>query len=84
MKKYVWGLAAIAIMVIGFAVPSQAASFKVGDTDWTLGGSARLDVGWRIDYFYVSSDVAKRVKAACILPAVMGSDHCPIGIELLE
>ena len=47
MKKYVWGLAAIAIMVIGFAVPSQAASFKVGDTDWTLGGSARLDVGWR-------------------------------------
>jgi hypothetical protein len=47
MKKYVWGLAAIAIMVIGFALPSQAASFKVGDTDWTLGGSARLDVGWR-------------------------------------
>lgn len=47
MKKYVWGLAVITIMVIGLALPSQAASFKVGDTDWTLGGSARLDVGWR-------------------------------------
>jgi exodeoxyribonuclease-3 len=54
-------------------------------TWWDLKSGARQrNVGWRIDYFYVSSDVAKRVKTACILPAVMGSDHCPIGIELLE
>jgi exodeoxyribonuclease-3 len=52
---------------------------------WDLKSGARQrNVGWRIDYFYVSSDVAKRVKTACILPDVMGSDHCPIGIELLE
>jgi exodeoxyribonuclease-3 len=54
-------------------------------TWWDLKSGARQrNVGWRIDYFYVSSDVAKRVKTACILPDVMGSDHCPIGIELLE
>ena len=54
-------------------------------TWWDLKSGARQrNVGWRIDYFYVGSDMAKRVKAACILPAVMGSDHCPIGIELLE
>jgi len=51
MKKYVWGLAAIAIMVIGFALPSQAASFKIGDSDWSLGGSVRLDTGWRFSDF---------------------------------
>ena len=40
------------------------------------------NVGWRIDYFYVSESLKNRVKSAFILKDVMGSDHCPIGIEL--
>lgn len=51
MKRSYLGLAAIALLVIGLALPVQAASFKAGDTDLTLGGSARLDVGWRFSDF---------------------------------
>ena len=40
------------------------------------------NVGWRIDYFFVNQGFAGQVKAAYILPEVMGSDHCPIGIDL--
>jgi exodeoxyribonuclease-3 len=40
-------------------------------------------VGWRIDYFFVSTSLLPRVKDAFILPDVLGSDHCPVGIELL-
>lgn len=40
------------------------------------------NVGWRIDYVFVSEDLLPRVKRAFIEPAVMGSDHCPVGIEL--
>ena len=40
------------------------------------------NVGWRIDYFYVNEAFSKKVKNAYILADVMGSDHCPIGIDL--
>ena len=40
------------------------------------------NVGWRIDYVFVSDDLLPRVKRAYIEPSVMGSDHCPVGIEL--
>jgi len=40
------------------------------------------NVGWRIDYFFVSENFEDNVKAAYILPEVMGSDHCPIGLEV--
>lgn len=50
---------------------------------WSLRGGARgRNVGWRIDYFGVSTPFMKRVKSATILPEVMGSDHCPVGITL--
>ena len=52
-------------------------------TYWDQTSRARdRNVGWRIDYFYVSSTLAGRVKDAFILPEVMGSDHCPVGINL--
>lgn len=44
--------------------------------------SRERNVGWRIDYFLVSSPLKNRVKDAFILPSVMGSDHCPVGIAL--
>lgn len=52
-------------------------------TWWDMKTRARdRNVGWRIDYFYVSEDLRENVKAAYILPDVMGSDHCPIGIDV--
>ncbi len=40
------------------------------------------NVGWRIDYFFISESLRPRLKDAFIWPQVLGSDHCPVGIEL--
>jgi exodeoxyribonuclease-3 len=40
------------------------------------------NIGWRIDYIWVSSDLVPSLKRAFIVSDVMGSDHCPVGIEL--
>jgi exodeoxyribonuclease III len=45
-------------------------------------GARQRNVGWRIDYFGVSSPFMKNVVDAVILPHVHGSDHCPVGITL--
>ena len=44
--------------------------------------SREKNVGWRIDYFIVSNRLLERVSDSFILTEVMGSDHCPVGIEL--
>ncbi|MBN1691945.1 MAG: exodeoxyribonuclease III [Dehalococcoidales bacterium] len=52
-------------------------------TYWDLKTGARArNVGWRIDYFFVSENLLSSVTGAFIMPGVMGSDHCPIGITL--
>ncbi len=52
-------------------------------TWWSHFGNARdRNVGWRIDYFFVSKELASKVRAARIYPEAYGSDHCPISIEL--
>jgi len=52
-------------------------------TWWTARGGAReKNVGWRIDHFLVSTALLDRVKEVRIHPDVMGSDHCPIHLEL--
>lgn len=45
-------------------------------------GARKRNVGWRIDYVIVSERLMPHIKKAFILNDVMGSDHCPIGIEL--
>ncbi len=51
-------------------------------TWWSYMGKARENnVGWRIDYFLVSEKIIDRIKDTMIYTDVMGSDHCPIGIE---
>jgi len=45
-------------------------------------GARSRNIGWRIDYFFVSAKIIKRVKKAFILDNIMGSDHCPVGLEL--
>lgn len=50
---------------------------------WSYMGRAReKNVGWRIDYFIVSNDMKDKIKEATIYPQIMGSDHCPVGIEI--
>ena len=52
-------------------------------TWWDVQSRAReRNVGWRIDYFYVSQDLVPRVADAFILPDIQGSDHCPVGLIL--
>lgn len=54
-------------------------------TWWSHFAKAReRNVGWRIDYWLASSDIAARVKRPQIHPDVMGSDHCPVSIELTD
>lgn len=40
------------------------------------------NIGWRIDYFFITPDLLPHVKETNIFPEVKGSDHCPIGLEL--
>ena len=52
-------------------------------TWWSYMFNARANnAGWRIDYFIVSQSIEKEVKEAKIYSDIMGSDHCPVGIEL--
>ena len=52
-------------------------------TWWSHWGHARENnVGWRIDYFFISEELIPKLKTAEIYENVMGSDHCPISIEL--
>ena len=52
-------------------------------TWWDMVTRARdRNVGWRIDYFYASENLKDNIKSASILSSVMGSDHCPIELQL--
>ena len=50
---------------------------------WSYMGHAReKNVGWRIDYFIVSKDIETKIKEAKIYSEIMGSDHCPVELEI--
>ena len=50
---------------------------------WSYMFNARANnAGWRIDYFVVSNRLADSIQDATIHPDIMGSDHCPVGLEL--
>ncbi|MFA6520140.1 MAG: exodeoxyribonuclease III [Candidatus Paceibacterota bacterium] len=52
-------------------------------TWWSHFANSRArNVGWRIDYIFVSQKLAPKIKSAKILPEVLGSDHCPVMIEI--
>ena len=53
-------------------------------TWWSYRMDARKrNIGWRIDYFFISNNMADNLKDAFILPEIHGSDHCPLGIEVI-
>ena len=50
---------------------------------WSYMSNAReRNIGWRIDYFLVSSQIDRLIRQAAILPEVLGSDHCPVVLEV--
>lgn len=52
-------------------------------TWWSpMGGARSRNVGWRIDYFLVSARLRPALKSAAIQPQILGSDHCPVTLEL--
>ena len=52
-------------------------------TWWSYMFQARVkDIGWRIDYFCISERIKNKLKESVILKDIMGSDHCPVMIEI--
>jgi len=52
-------------------------------TWWSFrAGARRKNVGWRIDYFFVSEELRDAVRDCWIEAEVMGSDHCPVGLDI--
>jgi exodeoxyribonuclease-3 len=45
-------------------------------------GARKKNVGWRIDYFLVDNDLINKVQDSIIMNEVMGSDHCPVGLDI--
>lgn len=54
-------------------------------TWWSYMGKARANnTGWRIDYFLCSLALESRLQKASIYPEILGSDHCPVGLEVAD
>jgi len=72
------------LLKLGF-VDSFRKFYKKGGhyTWWPYGFQAReRNIGWRIDYCFVSEKLAPKLKKSFVLPEIYGSDHCPIGVEI--
>ncbi len=62
-----------------YMYPDKADSY----TWWSYFANSReRNIGWRIDYFLVSKNLNTSVKEAYIYNQIMGSDHCPVGLEI--
>ena len=73
-----------ALLKAGFIDTFREFEKAVGHYSWwsPMAGARSRNIGWRIDYFLVSTTLRPRLKSAFIRPEVFGSDHCPVGIEL--
>lgn len=72
------------IIASGFVDTFREFNAEPGNyTWWSFRSYAReRNVGWRIDYIFASKKLKKKLKSAAIRPEVMGSDHCPVEVEL--
>jgi exodeoxyribonuclease-3 len=73
-----------ALLDRGFVDTFRAFNQEGGHYSWW---SQRMDcrarnIGWRVDYFVASEKLRPALKRAWNSPEVMGSDHCPVGLEL--
>ncbi len=73
-----------AIVTAGFLDTFREFEKGPGHYTWwsQFNNCRKRNIGWRIDYFCISKSLKPNLKKAFILPGVMGSDHCPVGIEL--
>ena len=73
------------IITAGFIDTFRMFTKGSGHYSWwsNFGGARERNVGWRIDYIFASKKLEKNIKSARILPSVLGSDHCPIELEIL-
>ena len=56
---------------------------KEAYTWWTHWANARArNMGWRIDYCFISKDLVPKLNKAFIQPKTLGSDHCPVGVDI--
>lgn len=54
-------------------------------TWWSHFANSRdRNIGWRLDYFFVSNELTKKITSSKILPEVFGSDHCPVILEISD
>ena len=72
------------IVELGFVDTFRQFNKEGGNYTWWpyLGNARQKNLGWRIDYCFVSKKLISNVKNAFILSEVQGSDHCPIGVEI--
>ena len=72
------------LMAAGFIDTFRALNpDKVKYSWWSFRANARSkNIGWRIDYFLVSSELRKQLKSADIDNDIHGSDHCPVILDL--
>ena len=47
-----------------------------------MGNARAKNIGWRIDYFLTSDRISSKIKETYIFDEIMGSDHCPVGLEI--
>jgi exodeoxyribonuclease-3 len=73
-----------AFVTAGFVDTFRSLEPAGGHYTWwsQMGGARKRNIGWRIDYFLVSEALRPALKRSFIQPETMGSDHCPVGIEL--
>lgn len=72
------------IIKLGFTDSFRKFNQEKGHYTWWayLNRCRERNIGWRIDYAFVSQSLAKKLKKSYLLPETKGSDHCPIGIEI--
>jgi len=73
-----------AILATGFVDSFRMFTKGNGHYSWwsNFGNARSRNVGWRIDYFFVSEKLASKVRGAEIHAPILGSDHCPISLTL--
>lgn len=73
-----------AIVNAGFVDTFRVFEKAGGHYTWwsVMTGARARNIGWRIDYFLISPSLKPRLKRAWIMKDVLGSDHCPVGIEV--
>ena len=72
------------LVTLGYTDTFRMFNQQPGHYSWwdQLTRARERNTGWRIDYFFVTAELTPRVKNAWICPEVMGSDHCPVGLEI--